>query len=179
MRMYLLHWFIWLFPTYWISLVVLCLIGLPWEILFWSLGSLLQSFDMDFPFHNSVASALVRATLEAEKVHVSESANAEWAASLYTEIFPASQKDLTPKGGDFTSLPKRKHNRPIKSSPPPEAINLDGPLLLDRISSLQKRALVGRWHFPSMDESQFRSWIMAKWAPLLGYSPTIVRVMNH
>lgn len=135
-------------------------------------------FHLTTPMDNSTASALVRATLDAKKAHINLSANVEWAATLYADIIPSSQKEQCSRGGNSVSLPKRKHNRPVKASPLPNAINLDGPLLLDRISSLQKRALVGRWHFPSMEETQFRNWIMARWTPLLVYSPSIVRLMN-
>lgn len=73
---------------------------------------------------------------------------------------------------------RKKVFRPAKITPPPSAICLDGVKLKDEIASLQSRALIGKWHFPDMSDEQMRAWLSARWNPLLGYTPTIVRLMR-
>ena len=36
-------------------------------------------------------------------------------------------------------------------------------VLINKVSSLQKRALVGKWHFVEVGEGEMRSWVETKW----------------
>lgn len=51
-------------------------------------------------------------------------------------------------------------------------------LLTERIDSLKKLLLVGKWQFPEMEDQDMRKWLSGKWAPLIGYTPIISRLMK-
>jgi len=74
------------------------------------------------------------------------------------------------------------YNKPrnsIKTSSPPKAISLDSSYLSDRIGSLQNLTLVGRCHFPEMDDVAMRKWLDERWKPFIGYTPIISRLMKE
>jgi len=71
----------------------------------------------------------------------------------------------------------RKHP-PIKISTPVPILSFGHDVLLDHITSLQKRALVGRWYFSEIDEVEMRQWLAKKWKILVGYVPTVVKLMG-
>lgn len=73
----------------------------------------------------------------------------------------------------------KKNLKPIKTIPPPAAIKLESIYLTDHIASLQEYALVGRWHFPKMDDTKMRNWLELQWKPLIGYIPIVARLLKE
>lgn len=43
--------------------------------------------------------------------------------------------------------------------------------MTERIESLQDLALVGRWHFPEMDDAAMRKWLEVQRKPVIGSPP--------
>lgn len=135
---------------------------------------------MDAFSDTSIASAMVRATMVAEQRGGGTSSMVNWKTSLIDNLIPQAFILNQGKLEDGSCYQSRSgKQRPTKTSYPPSAVHLDSSFLLDRIVSLQKHALVGRWHFPSMEDGQFRIWIGDNWNALLGYIPKIVRLMNN
>lgn len=127
----------------------------------------------------SASSALVWATIEAEKAFGGVSYQKDWQSKVENIIIPPfsmTVRDI--EGGKDDFLQRRKKQQPLKTIPPPSACNLDNAFLADRITSLQKRALLGRWHFPDMGDSQMHLWLGKQWNHLLGYIPKFVRLMK-
>lgn len=50
---------------------------------------------------------------------------------------------------------------------------------MDCIESLQEYALVGRWHFPEMDDTKMRHWVELQWKPLIDYTPIVARLLKE
>lgn len=65
----------------------------------------------------------------------------------------------------------------IKITSPTPALVFGHDVLIDHITSLQKRDLVGRWHFADLSEAEMRIWVDTKWKPMLGYMPTVVKLL--
>lgn len=73
-----------------------------------------------------------------------------------------------------------RKQRPIKITAPETILyfgndvllSFGNDVLLDRITSLQKWALVGRWYFLEIQEAEMmRQWLVKKWKIMLGMSP--------
>lgn len=126
----------------------------------------------------SATSAMVRATIEAESNHRNSITPCDWQSSLANLLIPHASQSAREEGVRPDISRCKFKQRPIKSIPLPSAITLDNVYLSDRITSLQNIALVGRWHFPIMDDAQMRNWLGSQWNSLLGYIPTMVRLMK-
>lgn len=120
---------------------------------------------------------MVWAAMAAEALHYGTDKPSCWQSSLAEHMIPQPHRqDLEV---DEHVHPRHKHNHhPAKNTPPPPTINLDSVSLADRIASLQSRALIGKWHFPDMEDDQMRTWLGSIWRPLIGYVPIIVRLMK-
>jgi len=134
--------------------------------------------------------AQINATIEAEEAHVS---SLSWHATVdgmvipgLVSLTPPPVGGCPPSGGPVDTVdnftgPVKPFNprcRPIKSGPPPKAISVNNAFLTERIDSLQKFALVGKWHFPLLKDPELRKWLSDKWSPILGYTPIISRLMK-
>lgn len=62
---------------------------------------------------------------------------------------------------------------------PPGAIRIDSLQLTERIDSLQDKALIGRWHFPELNDNQMRDWLEAQWKLVIGYIPIIAKLLKE
>ena len=51
-------------------------------------------------------------------------------------------------------------------------------MLLDKVISLQKYALVGIWYFSDLLEEEMRDWVESKWKTLLDYAPMVSKLVN-
>lgn len=69
-------------------------------------------------------------------------------------------------GGDKRG--RHKHHA-IKITTLTPFLSFGHDVLIDRVISLQKRALVGKWHFVELGEGEMRNWVETKWKLLLGY----------
>lgn len=135
---------------------------------------------MDTFFDASIASVVVQETMDAEQKGGGTSLKVNWKSSLTENLISQAFIPNLDRPNVGSCYQCRSGNQRLaKTSSPPSAVHLDSSFLLHRIVSLQKRALVGRWHFSSMEDGQFRIWIGDKWNALLRYIPTIVRLMNH
>jgi len=102
----------------------------------------------------SASSALVWATIEAEKAYDGLSRQGGLQSVLENSIIsPSSLTRQEIKGGEYEAPRRKKKQHPIKTIPPPSTCKLDSFFLVDRITSLQKRALVGQWYFPDKEDS--------------------------
>lgn len=72
-----------------------------------------------------------------------------------------------------------KSGNPVKTIASPSAIKLDSVHLIERIESLQNLALIGRWHFPEMNDAEMRKWLAIHWKPVIGYIPIISNLMKE
>jgi len=72
----------------------------------------------------------------------------------------------------------RHPTRAIKITEPTPNLAFRYDVLFDCVISLQKHALVGKWHFADMEDSDMHAWLHSKWHILLDYIPTIVRLLN-
>jgi hypothetical protein len=52
-------------------------------------------------------------------------------------------------------------------------------LAKDRVTSLAKRALVGRFFYLKMQNTRLDRWVQDCWKPILGYCPRINHLSNH
>lgn len=137
---------------------------------------------MDPALDTSITEAMILATIQAENCHSSAMLSNDWHAKLEDMVVHLSspskdvdsgglsmsaksrkgkqklvqQKDFwQKKNADFeTSNGYNKNTKPVKTSSPLAAIKLDSIFLTDHIESLQNLALIGRWHFPHMDDSE-------------------------
>jgi len=50
---------------------------------------------------------------------------------------------------------------------------------MDRVSSLSKKALIGKFFYSSLTKAQLSNWIMGFWKLVLGYSPRFRLLSNH
>lgn len=99
---------------------------------------------------------------------------------------PPARKSYSKEASHLQEKKLREHashynkaRNPVKTSPPPFAINLDSFHLRERIESLQDLALVGRWHFLEMDDVVMRKWLEKRWIPLIDYTPIISILMKE
>lgn len=137
--------------------------------------------------------ALFVAAIESESAREFASRDSDWHATL-SDMLPTGLRD-PPFLGSHASLqqkngplPSRVHhgqgrnrykqNVPVKTVPPPKAVSVSGSSLTERIESLRKHALVGKWYFPEMNEEEMRNWISTTWIPIIGYAPIISRLMK-
>jgi len=83
---------------------------------------------------------------------------------------------LLSQGGEHASWGQRsKHKHHfIKTTTPQPTFSLDNVVLIDKLTSLQKHALVGRWYFSDVSNPNMRDWVDKKWKSMLGYMPTVV-----
>jgi len=108
----------------------------------------------------SASSALVWATIEAEKAFGGVTCQKDWQSEMENIVIPPSTmttRDIEGGGDDFSRRTKKQ--LPLKTIPPPSTCNIDSAFLADRITSLQKIALVDHWHFPDMGDSQMCLWL--------------------
>lgn len=139
---------------------------------------------------SSDSQALINAAITAERAHLS---SLSWHDTVEDMIlpgpatsFPSSEVGCPPSAGPVAPVdcylgPDKPFNprcRPIKTGPPPKAISVNNAFLTERIDSLQKLALVGKWHFPLMKDSETRQWLSDQWSPILGYTPIISLMMK-
>lgn len=125
----------------------------------------------------SAMEAMIRATIQAEKVWGSENSKGGWKSMLDDVVFQSTRhvddKDRAWSHKVLHEEAKRYNNARIlvKTTPPPAALKFDSVHLSDQIDSLQDLALVGRWHFIEMDDFAMRKWLEAQWKSLIGYFP--------
>jgi len=55
---------------------------------------------------------------------------------------------------------------------------LENIFLFDRITSLQKHSLAGRWYFSEIFDPDMRDSVEKKWKSMLGYMLTVVRLLK-
>lgn len=135
--------------------------------------------------NSSATRALAQAAIQAEGDRKKQPSLTGWQATVEDMIIkPACKEIHKPKKAfskivDSPSSLFNKAKNPVKTDPPPKAICLDGATLTERIYSLKKLSLVGKWQFPEMDDQDMRKWLMDKWAPLIGYTPIIYRLIKE
>lgn len=120
---------------------------------------------------------LNKATEEVERAWGEASLEGDWKTTLNDLVVkPSTQNDFlrktnpsSQKKAEATQEDWRfkgiffcynKARNPVKTTPPPPpAIRIDSVHLNDRIESLQNLALIGKWHFPEMSDSDMRKWL--------------------
>lgn len=133
--------------------------------------------------------ALIQATIEAESARENVSHGNSWHATVEEMLLPEFREpdlahlkigvDLSRKGRSQVHAQHfNKSRNPVKTVPPPKAISMVSATLTERIDSLQKWGLIGKWHFSEMAEEDMRKWLANKWTPLIGYIPVISRLMK-
>lgn len=148
---------------------------------------------------SSAMEAMIQATIKAEKSRECSKVSVAWQATLDDMIVKPTwiEKDAPFFGkpyqkslnkGEATSkevwtneqaLHYRKSRNLVKIASPPRVISLDSSFLSERIDSLQNLALVGKWHFPEMDNADMRKCLNDRWKPLICYTPIISRLMKE
>lgn len=120
----------------------------------------------------SANAALIYATLEVESLRIGNfahvyhsgphSLDAQHTILGDDRVPDVSHSPPMSEGGGHALHGQRSKHRSIKSIPPPLALTLDSVVLLDRITSLQKWRLVGRWYFSDMEDSEMHNWVEKK-----------------
>lgn len=150
-------------------------------ILFLELSLLTRiSEDSDSP----ATGALFRVAIEAEVARDDATQDLSWHATVNEMLSPKLFHDS--KSGFTSSKSKgyvhgrhpRKPRESVKTIPPPKVASVTCSSLSQRIDSLQKHSLVGKWYFPEMNEESMRKWITGSWSPLIGYTLIISRLMK-
>jgi len=134
---------------------------------------------------SSATRALVQAAIQAEEAWEKAPSLTGWQATVEDMIINPSYKDSLRynkkcfgKDGSPSSFFNKSKN-PVKTIPPRKAVSVEDATLANRIDSLKNLALVGKWQFPEMGDSDMRKWLAEKWSPLLGYTPIISRLMKE
>jgi len=85
-------------------------------------------------------------------------------------------------GTDITRSHRRRARRKERKSILPnyetKFLNFGYDVLRNRVSSLQKRALIGKWIFSESSKFDMKKWAKKVWEPLLGYSTNVSILMN-
>lgn len=114
-------------------------------------------------------------------VNVVEVVEHAWSAATLATLDEMVIKPSTSRDGSSMMDKDRKYNKqhkPAKTSHSPQALRIDIAQLNERIDSLQKKALIGKWHFPEMSDSDMRNWLANFWKPVIGYVSVISSLMK-
>lgn len=142
-----------------------------------------MSVDSDSP----ATKALFQVAIESEQAREYASSQPGWHASVdkmipsglkSRSIHDPSQWRCGPSNNPEYDRSRHRHSGPVKTAPPLKAVSVNGSSLVNRIDSLTKFSLVGKWYFPEMNEDEMRRWITSTWGPLIGYTPIISRLMK-
>lgn len=91
----------------------------------------------------------------------------------------ASKFPYVPIGAAFGHRKGRRLDRkPVHSDSMTKTLSFSHDVLWERVSRLQKRALVGKWIFAELSEHDMQNWVKITWEPILGYAPQISILMN-
>lgn len=154
---------------------------------------------MDFPSDSSATEAMIQAATNAESAHVKARLSSDWQSTLGDMLIRPSvpqvdvdvcvgkkgepSRSYNRKGNensrkDLDEVSFQKFQKPIKTVLPPADIRINSHHLVERINSLQEKALIGHWHFPEMNDSKMRGWLTAQWKPIIGYVPIIAGLLK-
>lgn len=139
--------------------------------------------------NSSANKALIRAAMDTESLlHFVDSR--KWGGprsldmwcNILGEASPTSGFHVShaSQGGDQVAWGRHSKNkqRSIKMTSPPPTLSLENVVLIDRITSLDKQASVGRWHFADFSDSNMRDWVGKRWKTMLGYMLTVVGLLK-
>jgi len=133
----------------------------------------------------SVTEAMIQVSIQDEKEWGAATLSEGWKSTLDDMVIQSSMPD-TDKDRDQSQKVLHEHaNRynkawnPVKTTPPYATLKLDSVHLTEHIESLQDLALVGRWHFPEMDDASMRKWLESQWKLLIGYLPIVSKLMKE